>query len=132
MYYESSSSSSSSSLARQPFVSPGLLQNHSPFFPIVGPSAYGVRLSASHPTPTWRTRVSLFFWLLPFDLSGLGGPTSSYDTAGIAFRVSGALKPYHHDKVGIASVGNVLKITIPNSYLNVCTDVLNFPFSSPR
>jgi hypothetical protein len=40
-----------------------------------------------------RTRVSLFVWLLYLDLFGLGGPTSSYATAGIAFRVSGALKP---------------------------------------
>jgi hypothetical protein len=30
----------SSSLARQPFVSPSLPQNYSPFFPIVGPSGY--------------------------------------------------------------------------------------------
>jgi hypothetical protein len=36
----SSSSSSSSSLARQPFVSPGLHHNYSPFFPIVGASGY--------------------------------------------------------------------------------------------
>jgi hypothetical protein len=36
----SSSSSSSLSLARQPFVSPGLPQNYSPFFPIAGPSGY--------------------------------------------------------------------------------------------
>jgi hypothetical protein len=68
---------------------------------------YGVRLSASHPTPTWRTRVSLFVWLLPIDLSGLGGATSSYATAGIALRVSGTLNPHHHDKVGIASVGSL-------------------------
>jgi hypothetical protein len=53
---------------------------------------------------TWRTRVSLFVWLLPLDPSGLGGPTSSYATATIALRVSGALKPHRHDKVGIASV----------------------------
>jgi hypothetical protein len=51
------------------------------------------------------TSVSLFVWLLHLDLSGLGGPTSSYTTAGIALRVSGALKPHHYDKVGIASVG---------------------------
>jgi hypothetical protein len=38
-------------------------------------------------------------------LSGLGGPTSSYATSGIALRVSGALKPHHHDKVRIALVG---------------------------
>jgi hypothetical protein len=31
---------SSSSLVRQPFVSPGLPQNYSPFFSIVGPSGY--------------------------------------------------------------------------------------------
>jgi len=30
--------------------------------------------------------VSLFVWALPFDLSGMGGPTSSYATAGIALR----------------------------------------------
>ena len=33
---------------------------------------------------TWRTSVSLFVWVLSFDLSGKGGPTSSYATAGIA------------------------------------------------
>jgi hypothetical protein len=49
--------------------------------------------------------VSLFIWLIPLDLAGLRGPTSSYATAAIALRVSGALKPHHHDKVGIASVG---------------------------
>jgi hypothetical protein len=36
---------------------------------------------------------------LPLDLSGMGDPTSSYATADIALRVSGALKPHHHDKV---------------------------------
>jgi hypothetical protein len=53
---------------------------------------------------TWRTRVSLSVWLLPLDLSGMGDPTSSYATAGIALRVSGALKPHHHDKVETPSV----------------------------
>jgi hypothetical protein len=28
----------------------------------------------------------------------MGDPTSSYATAGIALRVSGTLKPHHHDK----------------------------------
>jgi hypothetical protein len=62
-------------------------------------SFYGVMLLASRQLPTWRTRVSLFVWLLPLDLSGMGAPTSSYATAGIALRVSGVLKPHHHDKV---------------------------------
>jgi hypothetical protein len=48
---------------------------------------------------------SLFVWLLPLDLSGMGDPNSSYATAGIALRVSGALKPHHHDKVETPSVG---------------------------
>jgi hypothetical protein len=49
--------------------------------------------------------VSLFIWLLPLDLSGMSDPISSYATAGIALRVSGALKPHHHDKVETPSVG---------------------------
>jgi len=40
--------------------------------------------------------VSLFVWLLPFDLSGLGDPTSSYATAGIALRVAEDRKLPHH------------------------------------
>jgi hypothetical protein len=66
---------------------------------------YGVRLLVHAQTPTWKTRISLFVWLLPLDLSGMGAPTSSYATAGIALRVSGALKPHHHDKVETPSVG---------------------------
>jgi hypothetical protein len=34
----------------------------------------------------------------------MGGPTSSYATTGIALRISGALKPHHHDKVETPSV----------------------------
>jgi hypothetical protein len=49
--------------------------------------------------------VSFFVWLLPLDLSGMGAPTSSYATAGIALRVSGVLKPHHHGKVETPSVG---------------------------
>jgi hypothetical protein len=64
--------------------------------------------------PTWRTRVSLFIWLLPLDLSRMGDPTSIYATAGIALRVSGALKPHHHDKVETPTVGPVHL----SSYLN--------------
>jgi hypothetical protein len=36
----------------------------------------------------------------------MGDPTSSYATAGIALRLSGALKPHHHDKVETPSVGH--------------------------
>jgi hypothetical protein len=47
-------------------------------------------------------------------MSGIGDPTSSYATAGIALRVSGALKPHHHDKVETPSVG--LKVNIERFY----------------
>jgi len=43
--------------------------------------------------------VSLFVWLLPFDLSSMGDPTGSYATAGIALWVSEAHKLPHHVKV---------------------------------
>ncbi|KAG8297953.1 PIH1 domain-containing protein 1 [Homalodisca vitripennis] len=56
--------------------------------------------------PTWRTRVSLLVWLLPHeDLSGKGGPTISYATAGIALEVVGACKPTRHIKAKIPSDG---------------------------
>jgi hypothetical protein len=51
-----------------------------------------VRLLASLPTPLLEDQV----WFLSLDLSGMGDPTSSYATAGIALRVSGALKLHHH------------------------------------
>jgi hypothetical protein len=35
----------------------------------------------------------------------MGDPTSSYATASIALRVSGALKPHHYEKVETPSVG---------------------------
>jgi hypothetical protein len=52
--------------------------------------------------------VSLFVWFLPLDLSGMVGSTSSYTTASITLRVSGALKLLHQDKVETPSVGNYL------------------------
>jgi hypothetical protein len=67
-------------------------------------SFYGVRL-ASRPTPHPEDRLSLFVWLLPLDLFGMGVPTSSYATAGIVLWVSGGLKPHHHDNVKTPSVG---------------------------
>jgi len=35
----------------------------------------------------WNTRVSLFVWVITFDLSGLGDPTSSYAAANLALRI---------------------------------------------
>jgi hypothetical protein len=58
-----------------------------------------VSLSPNPQPPTWRTRVSLLVWIIPFVLSGKGGPTSSYAAAGIALRVIWPYKPHHYVRV---------------------------------
>ena len=63
--------------------------------------------------------MSLFVWLLPFDLSGLSDPTSSYATAGIALRVSEARKLPHHVKVETPSGENLQLSVIINRKLLV-------------
>ena len=40
-----------------------------------------------------------------FDLSGMEGPTSSYDTTGLALRIIWPYKPQHYEKGEIFSVG---------------------------
>jgi hypothetical protein len=46
-----------------------------------------------------RTGVFVLVWAITFDLSGMGGSTSSYATAGIALRIIWPLKPSHYFKV---------------------------------
>ena len=62
--------------------------------------------------PTWRTRVSLFVWVITCDLSGTWCHTSTVTTASIALRIIWPRKPHHYVKVEIPSVGC-------NSYKNV-------------
>jgi hypothetical protein len=62
--------------------------------------------------PTWRTRVSLFVWVITFDLSGKWYHTNSVTTASTAIRIIWPHKHHHYVKVGIPSVGW-------NSYKNV-------------
>jgi hypothetical protein len=42
----------------------------------------------------------------PLDLSGLGDPTGSKATAGLALRCTGTHKPLYHDKVEIPTKGS--------------------------
>jgi hypothetical protein len=63
------------------------------------------RLLASSPTPNLEDQGIPLVWPLPLDLPGMGDSISSYATAGIALRISGVLKPHHHDKVETPSVG---------------------------
>ena len=58
--------------------------------------------------PTWSTRVSLFVWAITFDLSGLGDPTSSCATSGLALRIIWPHKPHHYVKVETPSGGSKL------------------------
>ena len=48
--------------------------------------------------------VSLFVWVLSFDLSDKGGPTSSYATAGIALRIIAPRKPPYPAKDAFVTV----------------------------
>jgi hypothetical protein len=65
-------------------------------------------LLLSRPTPNLEDQgIPLRLASTPWPIRH-GDPTSSYATAGIALRVSGALKPHHHDKVETVSVGKYL------------------------
>jgi len=68
---------------------------------------WGAGLS-THP-PTRRTNVSLFVWVLPFDLSGKGGPTSSFATAGIALWNIAPRKPSYPVKYDFVKVESTRK-----------------------
>jgi len=39
---------------------------------------YGVGCQPHAQSSTWRTRIFLFVWVIIFDLSVMGGPTTSY------------------------------------------------------
>jgi len=70
------------------------------------------------PTPTWRTSVSLFVWVLSFDLSGKGGRTSSYATAGIALWIIAPCKPPYPAKDAFVKV-EILKGNHTKLYRNI-------------
>jgi hypothetical protein len=48
---------------------------------------YWLGPSTPRPTPNLKGQGILFVWIIFFDLSGMGDPTSSYATAGIALKV---------------------------------------------
>jgi hypothetical protein len=47
--------------------------------------------------------ISLFVWIITFDLSGMGDPTSSYAAAGIDLRIIWPSKPHHYVRVRIST-----------------------------
>jgi hypothetical protein len=52
----------------------------------------------------------------PLDLSGLGDPTGSNATTGLALRVTGTHKPLYHGKVKIPTKGNNIMTKINVMY----------------
>lgn len=66
-----------------------------------------VSLKLQH--PTWRIRISLFFWVITFDLSVMLDPASSKATATTALRIIWPHKPYCCFRVQIPSGGKCLK-----------------------
>jgi hypothetical protein len=58
--------------------------------------------------------VFFFVWVVTFDLSDMGGPTSSYATASIVLRIIGPVKPQHYVKVGKLSGrwGNFMNVKL--------------------
>ena len=78
--------------------------------------------------PTWRTRVPLLVWPLPFDLSTKGDPTSSYATSGIALQVTWVLKLPYHSK-GEAPAGEIILSSTPR--LSSWSLYVRFPIKTP-
>jgi hypothetical protein len=76
--------------------------------------------------PTWRAKVSLFVWIITFDLSDMGDPTSSYTTASIALRIIWPRKPHHYVKVRIPTGGmKVLLCGIERNSHKLCKTYLS-------
>jgi hypothetical protein len=56
--------------------------------------------SAPRPTPTWRTRVFFYVWVITFVLSSIEGSTSRYVTASTAIRIVWRRHPTIKSKQG--------------------------------
>jgi hypothetical protein len=48
---------------------------------------YGVGASAPRPTPNLENQDINFVWVITFDLSVIGGPTSNYAATSVALRI---------------------------------------------
>jgi hypothetical protein len=86
----------SSLLALQPSMGLGL------FHGFVTVDFSGVGSLAPRPTPNLEDQGLHFVWPIPFDLSGMGGPTRSYAPASIALRVMKRKKIVTFTKVGFS------------------------------
>jgi hypothetical protein len=117
--------SSSTSMAQQPDIGPRpplsspSIRGFIPGFETLIIFAGTGRQPLAQPA-TWRTRVSLLVWIIPFDVSSMGGPTSSYATAGLALRVIWPHKPHHYVKVETPSGGRDSNQVPPNTSQKRC------------
>ena len=85
----------------------------------------GVESDPHAQPPTWRTRVSLHVWAIPFDVSGLGDPASSCATASIALRIIWPHKPHHYVKVRTPSGGPYLVTASFIVVILLCTSLFS-------
>ena len=69
--------------------------------------------------PNWKTIVTLFIWVITFDLSSQNDPASSYVTAGLVLRIIWPLRPHYYAKLGTFSGAIVFLSQRKNSALNV-------------
>ena len=67
-------------------------------------------------TAIWRTRISLLFWVITFDLSGMGAPASSYATAVLPFRILQAPSISHFL---IFLICSLLYVSIPDNVIGI-------------
>jgi hypothetical protein len=87
---------------------------------------YSERSSASHPTPNLEDQGISF----SSDLSGMGGPTSSYATAGIALRAIWPHKPCHYGGHSVSTGNYSLNPFIPFDIMQPCKWVPLYPVNS--
>ena len=63
-------------------------------------------------TPNLGDQGIPFVWVITFNLSSKGGPTSSYVTAGIDIQIIWPHKPHHYDKAEIPVGKKLYKFTL--------------------
>jgi hypothetical protein len=84
--YKSSSTSSALQLCKESCSPLKVTSEQASFVFRNNDNFYGVR-SASRPTPNLEDQGTPLVWVITFDLSGKGDPSSSYPIAGIALWV---------------------------------------------
>ena len=70
-----------------------------------------LRVEVVSPTPIFQPGWPVSLWVITFDLSGIGDPTSGYATVSIALRIIWPFQPHHYVKYlgGVISSAAMIK-----------------------